>query len=280
MIPNADIADPANSLGALLETPLPPALASKSPASTTPDRPWRLRQRWTHVLFTHWPVRPALVQSRLPAGLTVDTFDGWAWLGVVPFVMDRIRVRTFGQHSLSIPGVTAFPELNLRTYVRAPNGATGVYFFSLDAASLLGVLGARLAFGLPYFWARMESRTELNTGAGLITYRSQRLLGGEVNFSARYRSLGLPSPDDDLCRFLTERYALFVRRFGAVQVGHIQHGPWNLQQAEAEIFHDDLPASFGLPAPDRPRLLHFGPEVHMQAWTLRRVPNARTLGSV
>ncbi len=275
MISPLSLDDPETSV-ALPETLVTPSDRSRS----VPRRPWRLRQRWTQVLFTHWPVRPTLVQARLPAGLTVDTFDGWAWLGVVPFVMDRIRVRTVGEHSLSIPGATAFPELNLRTYVRAPDASPGVYFFSLDAASLLGVLGARIAFGLPYVWARMESHTDPRDKTGAITYRSHRLLGGRVDFSARYRSLNLPSPDDDLRRFLTERYALFVRRFGAIQVGHIQHGPWQLQQAEAEILHDDLPASFGLPGPDRPRLLHYGPEVHMQAWTLRRVPGSTLPRSV
>ena len=264
---HSTIDPPDAASGTLDKTSIDPA----DLASWTPDRPWRLRQRWTQVLFTHWPVRPALVQARLPAGLTVDTFDGWAWLGVVPFRMDRVRIRTVGEHSVSVPSATAFPELNLRTYVRAPDDSPGVYFFSLDAASLLGVLGARIAFGLPYFWARMESRSE----AGLIHYRSRRLLGGDIGFSARYRSLGTLSPDDDLRRFLTERYALFVRRFGAVQVGHIHHGPWRLEQAEAEVLHDDLPASFGLPGPDRPRVLHFGPEVHMHAWTLRRVSHVK-----
>ena len=253
------------------------AVPSAAPL-TISDRPWRLRQRWTQVLFAHWPVPPALVQARLPPGLTVDPFDGFAWLGVVPFLMNRIRVRTVGEHSLSVPGATAFPELNLRTYVRAPDGTTGVYFFSLDAGSLLGVLGARLAFGLPYFWARMESRAESKDG--LITYQSRRLVGGNVRFLARYRSLGVPSPDDDLRRFLTERYALYLRRFGAIQVGHIHHGPWQLEQAEAELLQNDLPASFGLPGPDRALLLHFGPEVHMHAWTLRRVPGSHAARSV
>lgn len=248
-----------------------------------PARPFRLSQRWSRLLFAHWPMRPAEIQSRLPNGLTVDTLDGYAWLGVIPFLMDRVRVRTVGDYTISVPGATAFPELNLRTYVRAPDGTPGVYFFSLDAGSLLAVIGARVAFGLPYFWARMQAEiTSLAlphpvaahlipaTPGETVTYTSQRRLGRDVRFHARYRSLSIPSPQDDLRTFLTERYALFVRRFGAVQMGRIHHQPWQLENAEAELIRNDLPASFGLTLPDRPPVLHYGPEVHMHAWALRR----------
>ena len=235
-----------------------------------PDRAWRLRQRWSRLLFAHWPVPAADVQSKLPAGLIADTFDGMAWLGVVPFTMDRVRFRSVREHTFRVPTAHAFPELNLRTYVRTQDGRTGVYFFSLDAGSLLAVLGARVGFGLPYFWARMA---ETVSADGVITYSSERRFGGNhapASFAAQYRSLGRPSADDDLRRFLTERYALFVRRFGAVQVGHIHHEPWQLEDAEAEIETNTLPQSFGFTLPDRPPLLHYSREISMQAWTLRR----------
>lgn len=244
------------------------------------DRAWRLRQRWSQLLFAHWPMPETAIQARLPPGLTVDRFDGWAWLGVVPFVMDRVRVRIAGEHSAGVPGATAFPELNLRTYVRAPDGTPGVYFFSLDAGSLLAVAGARVGFGLPYFWARMGCQTEPHRGGDMLTYRSERLAGGDVRFLARYRPLGVASPRDDLRGFLTERYALLLRRFGAVQIGHIHHAPWDLQEAEAEFLRNDLPASFGFTLPDRPPVLHYSPEVHMRAWTLRRLPVAGRSRSV
>lgn len=228
-----------------------------------PAQPWRLRQRWSRLLFAHWPVPAADVQSRLPAGLRVDTFDGWAWLGVVPFAMERVRFRTVGRHSVSVPSAAAFPELNLRTYVTGPDGRAGVYFYSLDAGSLLAVVGARVAFGLPYFWARMSERV----GREGIRYTSRRLLsGGDVCFAARFRSLGTPSPDDDLRRFLTERYALFVRRFGAVQIGEIHHQPWHLEAAEADFERNDLPGSFGFTLPNRPPLLHYSQQIEMEAW--------------
>jgi uncharacterized protein YqjF (DUF2071 family) len=235
-----------------------------------PDSIWRMRQRWSRLLFAHWPVPAAEVQSKLPSGLLVDTLDGAAWLGVVPFTMDRVRFRSVREHTFRIPTAHAFPELNLRTYVRTADGRGGVYFFSLDASSLLAVLGARIGFRLPYFWADMSETT---TPDGIIHYRSDRRFGGKhanAQFAAQYRSSGRPSANDDLRQFLTERYALFVRRFGAVQVGHIQHRPWQLEDAEAEFEQNTLPQSFGFTLPNRPPLLHYSREIEMQAWTLRR----------
>lgn len=233
-----------------------------------PARPWRLRQRWSQLLFAHWPVPAADVQRRLPAGLRVDTHDGWAWLGVVPFLMDQVRFRTLGEHAAGVPTATSFPELNLRTYVLAPDGRAGVYFFSLDASSFLAVLGARIAFGLPYFYARMGMQQQ----GGEVHYTSRRLHGPPALFDARYRSLGTPSPHDSITHFLTARYAFFNRRFGRVQDGEIHHAPWQLQNAEAEFTTNQLASSFGFTLPDRPPLLHYAAEVHMQAWTVRSVP--------
>jgi uncharacterized protein YqjF (DUF2071 family) len=228
--------------------------------------PWRLRQRWSRLLFAHWPIPAETVQAKLPQGLRVDTLDGTAWLGVVPFTMDRVRFRTAGQRSIRIPTAHAFPELNLRTYVRGPDGRAGVFFFSLDAGSLLAVIGARIGFGLPYFWARMQESVVGDT----IHYSSHRLVSRPADFAASYRSLNTPAANDDLSRFLTERYALYVRRFGAVQVGEIHHRPWKLDNAEVDIRVNTLPQSFGFTLPNRPPILHYSHEIEMEAWTLRR----------
>ena len=232
-----------------------------------PDRRWRLRQRWSKLLFAHWPMPADVVQRRLPPGLRVDTHDGAAWLGVVPFLMDRVRFRSVGEHSAGVPTAHAFPELNLRTYCIAPDGRAGVYFFSLDAGSLLAVMGARVAFGLPYFWSRLH----LTERGGRIHCTSRRVLGRQVRFEANYRSLGRPGANDDLSHFVTDRYAFFLRRFGHIAAGEIHHAPWALEEAEAEFVCNDLPGSFGFTLPRRPPVLHFAPEVHMQAWTLNRV---------
>ena len=237
-----------------------------------PAARWRLRQRWTKLLFAHWPMPPEVVQQRLPPGLRVDTHDGWAWLGVAPFVMDRVRFRSVGEHSISVPGAQAFPELNLRTYCIAPDGRPGVYFFSLDAGSLLAVLGARVAFSLPYFWSNIRMWQEQDCVHYTSVRRVAKRVGGEpVSFDGSYRPLGIPAQNDGLSHFVTHRYAFFLRRFGHIAAGEIHHAPWALEQAEAEFRRNDLPASFGFSLPDRPPVLHYAPEVHMEAWTLARV---------
>lgn len=213
------------------------------------------------------------VQQRLPRGLRVDTFDGWAWLGVVPFLMDHVRFRTVGEHSVEVPTASAFPELNLRTYVIAPDGRPGVYFFSLDADSLLAVVGARVAFGLPYFWSDMRVTRQ----GEMIQYLSRRRHGTPADFATRYRSLVKPYEEDDLTSFLTRRHAFFARYFGAVQAGEINHGPWSLEHAEAEFAVNGLPGAFGFTLPDRAPLLHFSRELHMHAWTIRPVRTPRVV---
>jgi uncharacterized protein YqjF (DUF2071 family) len=120
----------------------------------------------------------------------------------------------------------------------------------------------------------MQERIEQNAeGPGTIHYTSRRLIGPSASFAATFRSTGRPAPTDDLSRFLTERYALFVRRFGAVQVGEIHHRPWHLEGAEAEITENTLPQTFGFTLPSRPPFLHYSHEIEMEAWILQRAPS-------
>ena len=116
-----------------------------------PSGPWSIAMEWNDLAFLHWRVDAKKIQALLPEGLELEMFDGSAWLGVVPFRMERTRARWFPP----IPSAHTFPELNVRTYVRCA-GKSGVWFFSLDAASRLAVEGARVLFGLPYFSARMN----------------------------------------------------------------------------------------------------------------------------
>ena len=149
-----------------------------------PMRPWVMQQRWHSLLFAHWPIAAEEIAARCRDGLVVDGFGGEAWIGVVPFAMDRIRFRGLG----SVPGASRFAELNLRTYVREERtGTPGVFFFSLDAANPAAVMAARLWFHLPYYWARMSAETN----GGTVDYASARLLSEDpVNFRARYRGMG------------------------------------------------------------------------------------------
>jgi uncharacterized protein YqjF (DUF2071 family) len=242
-----------------------------------------MTQRWNDLLFAHWPIPAKQMQALVPRGLEVEVFDKTAWVGVVPFWMDRVRTRWRGETAYALPTAGSFPELNLRTYVRSrATGLQGVYFFSLDAASLLAVIGARTLFHLPYYWAKME-RTTVHGNPGSFHYRaestihysSQRLLASRsVRFAATYRGLGAardtsPSLPGSLEYFLTERYCLFTGHAGRVSVGHIHHLPWPLEPAEAEIRVNELPAAHGIALPNRPPILHFSRELEVYIWSLQ-----------
>jgi hypothetical protein len=198
-----------------------------------------MAQRWNDLLFAHWPIPVGEMARLIPAGLEVDSFDGYAWIGVVPFWMDQVRTRATSERCITVPGTATFCELNLRTYVRSQiTDRHGVYFFSLDAASLLAVIGARTLFHLPYFLASMHQQIGAD---GSVEYSSRRLLTGRsVRFNARYRGLGHaagPSRPGTLEYFLTERYCLFARHAGQVQAGHIHHlpGRWNLLRRRSAL---------------------------------------------
>jgi uncharacterized protein YqjF (DUF2071 family) len=237
-----------------------------------PAGPWRMAQRWNDLLFAHWPISPQVMASLLPAGLEVDTFDGQAWVGVVPFWMDRVRTRIAGETTVTVPGTATFAELNLRTYVRSRRtGLQGVFFFSLDAESLLAVIGARTIFHLPYFLSDMKRVTY---PGGSIQYSSTRMLTRQKpSFRANYRGLGrkagaAASLPGSLEYFLTERYCLFTTSGSRLLVGHIHHLPWPLEPAEAEIEVNDLPQAHGLTLPNQPPILHFSRELEVFIWSL------------
>jgi len=238
-----------------------------------PDRPWTMTQRWNDLLFAHWPIPAATMAALIPVSLDLDTFDGSAWLGVVPFWMSRIRARVPGTAAASVPFSRSFPELNLRTYVRSKRtGRAGVFFFSLDAGSPLAVAGARALFHLPYFLANMRRETATD---GTVRYKSRRLFtANDAAFQATYRGLGRaedapPSQPGSIEYFLTERYCLFTTARGRVLVGDIHHLPWPLEAAEAEIRTNDLPHAHGLVLPNLPPLLHFSRSLEVYIWGLR-----------
>jgi uncharacterized protein YqjF (DUF2071 family) len=230
---------------------------------------WAMIQRWNDLLFAHWPVPAADIDKLLPRGLVADTFDGEAWVGVVPFWMDRIQINGLPL----IPGANRFAELNLRTYVRQRNSnLAGVYFFSLDAANPLAVAVARMAFQLPYYWARMSVR---HRGDRDLQYSSERLFSRRpARFRAVYRSAGAsgalnPSRPGSIEYFLTERYCLYTTDSrGELHRGNIHHLPWPLETAEAEFELNDLPTAHGIRLPDVTPLLHYARELTVYVWNL------------
>ena len=224
--------------------------------------PWALSMQWRDLLFMHWPVPADSLRLLIPEGLELDTFDGSAWLGVVPFDMRHVR-----PHFLpSVPWVSNFPELNLRTYVTA-QGRPGVWFFSLDAHNPVAVRLARATFNLPYFDADMTCKV---TGES-VYYQSRRTHKGAkaADFVGRYRPTGERAESTDLSRFLTERYCLYsANSKGQVRRGEIHHEMWPLQPAEVDLetSFSAMTTQVGVTLPDTPPLLHFSKRLDVLAW--------------
>ncbi len=236
-------------------------------AYPAPSGPWALSMSWRDLLFMHWPIRPDALRPLIPPALGLDTFDGSAWLGVVPFRMTGVR-----PHFLpAVPGLSGFPELNLRTYVSA-GGRPGIWFFSLDAHNPVAVRLARATFHLPYFDARMSCRKEGDE----THYRSVRTHRGAppAKFSARYRPAGEPfeSRPGTIEDFLTERYCLYAADGrGRVRRGDIHHRLWPLRPAEAEVETLEMAEQIGVKLPDTPPLLHHAGRLDVLAWPPRRL---------
>lgn len=231
-----------------------------------PDGPWVMRQTWNDLLFMHWPIDPDEMRQRTPAALPLDTFDGQAWIGVVPFWMSGVRPRGVPP----APGLSRFPELNVRTYVTL-DGKPGVYFFSLDASNRVAVTAAR-AYGLAYFRARMS----VERRAGWVAYASQRAERGapRASLRMRYRPTG-PVMDDvgpgTLDWWLTERYCLYlVDGDGTPERLEIDHPRWKLQPAEAEIAVNSMTVQIELTLPEVEPLLHFVRRQEMVTWPKAR----------
>lgn len=175
-------------------------------------------QRWTDLLFAHWEVDPALVQTTLPPGLFADMFHGRAFVGIVPFFMERVRPAWLP----SFPWISWFMELNVRTYVHDENGEPGVWFHSLDCNQPVAVALARRVFHLPYFHARMTARRP----GDRITYQCARRCGdaAESRFEWSRAHHGTVAQPGSLDFFLTERYRLFAKDSeGALHSGRVHH---------------------------------------------------------
>jgi uncharacterized protein YqjF (DUF2071 family) len=227
-----------------------------------PAGPWVLAQSWHDLLFAHWPVDAAFLRPLIPPQLQIDTLEEQAWLAVVPFRMTGVRLRGMP----AVPWLSAFPELNVRTYVTYGE-KPGVWFFSLDAGNSLAVAIARAWFHLPYFRARMNSEDR----AGWIDYQSERThRGAPVGLlKCRYRASGevFSTRRGTLEHFLTERYCLYTADSqGRIIRGEIHHLPWPLQLADAEFAGNTMTEAAGLVLPARKPLLHFAKRQDVVVW--------------
>lgn len=219
-----------------------------------------MHQNWGKLLFMHWRIDEDLLRPLIPESLKIDTYDGSAWIGVVPFTMWNVRP----SFTPPVPWLSEFHELNVRTYVHY-EGVPGVWFFSLDANSALAVMGARTVYNLPYFNARITLEQEGDT----IVYSLTRKGDPPAEFASTW-TIGeklAQSDPDSLDFFLTERYCLYSLRGERLYRLRIHHRPWPLQTATVQSYRSTMIESHGLPTPDGEPILHYAEELGVDFWS-------------
>jgi hypothetical protein len=238
-----------------------------------PDGQWLMTQTWNDLLFAHYALEPSVVRALVPELLTLDLYDGAAWISVVPFWIKNLRPPGLP----ALPGISHFPELNVRTYVtyrdKGGKAKPGVYFFSLDAGNLSAVWGARMFFRLPYWHASMNIQ-----GRDEIAYRSKRLHGpkafkGMPEFVGRYWATGLVrrATPGSLSEFLAERYCLYAWNRNKLYRSEIHHLPWPLQTAETQIEINTMCEPVGLQFPKKPDLAQVSRTLKVLLWPPERL---------
>jgi uncharacterized protein YqjF (DUF2071 family) len=213
-------------------------------------------QSWRYLTFLHWRYRPDDIRPLLPKTVTLDTFDDAAWVGLTPFLLKGLRP----PFAPALPWISRFPEMNVRTYVRGPDGEPGIWFFTLEADRLLAVAGARLSYRLPYRWADMR----VTPGKQTVAYSSTRKWPFGSGFARIRVEIGEPIEATELDRFLTARfrlYTLFRRRLGFAQ---IEHEPWPLRTARVLSLAQDVIERSGVPRPSGEPMAHYTPGVDVR----------------
>jgi uncharacterized protein YqjF (DUF2071 family) len=204
------------------------------------------------MTFLHWAYDPEQLRPLLHDGLEPDLFDGRAWVSLTPFLMADFRVGFLP----AVRGLSTFPETNLRTYVRGPDGRDGLWFLSLEADSLPTVVAASVGYGVPYRWAEMS----VDEGPP-VRYRSRRRVGPRVGHDITVRPGPPRQAPSALEHWLTGRWRAWTvvgRRLATVPV---RHEPWPLCDASVEHLQESLRAAAGLPETDGPPLLQWSPGV-------------------
>ena len=231
------------------------------------EPPHRIRrpimlQGWRNLAALHWSFDPDEVQRLIPSGFTVDTFDGWAWVGLIPFDMQRIRVPGFPPFGF----LSSFPETNVRTYIVDRTGRRGVWFMSLDVTRLLPALVARVSYRLPYCWAAMSIEHEAKNAVDTWTYQSRRRWpSGEAAslVTVRVGDQLDESSITDLDHFLSARWALGSTVGGRLLWAKVSHSRWTLHAASAHGWNESLFAAAGLPTPTEEPIVRWSPGVEV-----------------
>jgi len=210
-------------------------------------------QQWKNLTFLHWPIPPARIRPMLPEGLELDIYDGAAWIGITPFQMTYL-----GAPALTLPYVSTFTEVNVRTYVRAADGTNGIWFFSIECSSL-PVVAALRVIGVPYFYARTRSGRR----GRVIRYLSRRPRGPAAIRVETEVGNQIQTPNR-LLDLLTGRWNAYTHRAGRLWRVPIEHQPWPLYEARARVQADGLLRANGLCATYGEPFAHFSPGVQVR----------------
>jgi uncharacterized protein len=231
-----------------------------------------MHHRWNNLLFLHWEVPVSALQRLVPYELTVDTFEGRAYIGLVPFWISKIRHPRLAP----VPGFSEFLEINVRTYVTLNDKDPGVWFFSLDAANPFACFGARVGYKLPYFYAKMSQLTRADQDEQNMThYESRRIYPGPNPATAHidYAPYGTlaPTVPGTLDHFLIERYLLYSQKNSKLFVGQVHHTPYLVQPAKVNRLEEGLIKAAGIDRPQTEPIVHYSPGVNVEVFGIRPV---------
>jgi uncharacterized protein YqjF (DUF2071 family) len=237
-----------------------------------PDQPVLLHQNWHHLLFLHWEVPVAELQSLLPLRLTADTFEGKAFVGLVPFTLTGVRPTLVPP----LPWISSFHEINVRTYVHLEGRDPGVWFFSLDASSTIAVAAARAAYKLAYFDAEMEFRVTAGGMPSIECHSRRTDPRGTTPADAHIHYQPIEGPataaaPGTLEHFLIERYVLYAEdEQRQLHRARVHHQPYPVQRAEVTALEETLIWAAGIRRPELPAYRHYASEVNVKVYPLER----------
>jgi uncharacterized protein len=220
-------------------------------------------QSWRSLTFLHWRYDPGEIRRLLPKRLELDTFDDAAWVGLTPFLLTGLRP----PFAPALPWISQFPEMNVRTYVRGPDGEPGIWFFTLEADRLAAVAGARLTYRLPYRWADMQVRR----GKDTVQYASERNWPFGTGHASISVQIGEAIEVAEFDRFLTARFRLYTIVLGRLGFAQIEHEPWPLRRARLLHLAQNVVESSGVPRPGGDPILHYSPGVDVRVARVRLV---------